>query len=192
MDGSSEVRPFPGIEYVLLDRDGVINRKAPEGAYVHSWQHFQTLAGVETAIAMLNRAKKQVIVLTNQRGIALDLYTHADVETLHNQLQEHLTRHGAHIDAFYVCPHDKNQCDCRKPKTGLLEQAFRDFPGASKTNTLLIGDSASDIQAAHNFGIPSILICSNNQDSPDNSGSVDLLATANSPSLIDAVKKYIL
>jgi len=188
MDGSSEIPPSSAIQFVLLDRDGVINRKAPEGVYVHQWHDFEPMAGVETAIAALNHAKKRVLVITNQRGVALGLYTQAEVETLHHQLQRHLADHGAHIDAFYVCPHDNNQCNCRKPKTGLLEQAFQDNPDASKTNTLLIGDSLSDIQAANTFGIPSILI--SNQSSHKSEEAVTL-ATAVSPSLSDAVKTFL-
>src|SRR5579862_569989 len=154
MDGPSVIPPSSTIKFVLLDRDGVINRKAPEGAYVHQWSDFQPLAGVEIAIAALNHANKRVMVVTNQRGVALGLYTQDDIEQLHHQLQKHLASHEARIDAFYVCPHDNNQCNCRKPKTGLLEQAFDDNPDASRTNTLLIGDSLSDIQAANSFGIP--------------------------------------
>lgn len=149
---------FQNIRGVFLDRDGVVNRKPPEGAYVGRWSDFHILPGVEAAVAALNRAGIRVIVISNQRGIALGHYTAADVDALHARLQQHLAAHGARIDAFYYCPHDKNQCDCRKPKTGLFEQAFRDFPGISRSNSIVIGDSLSDIDAARNLGVPSIFI----------------------------------
>ena len=149
---------FHHIRCVFLDRDGVINRKPPEGAYVGRWSDFHILPGVEAAIAALNRAAIRVIVISNQRGIALGYYSAVDVDALHAQLQQHLASHGARIDAFYYCPHDKNACDCRKPQIGLFEQAFRDFPDISRTNSVVIGDSLSDIEAARNLGVPSIFI----------------------------------
>jgi D-glycero-D-manno-heptose 1,7-bisphosphate phosphatase len=152
------VSPPVNAEYVFLDRDGVINRKPPEGRYVAAWSDFHFLPGAVSAIAALNRAGIRVIVVSNQRGIALGLYTHADVDALHQQLRQHLAAEGARIDAFYYCPHDKNECDCRKPKTGLFQQAFRDFPAASQANSVVIGDSISDIQAAVALGFPSIFI----------------------------------
>ena len=183
---------FPGIKYVFLDRDGVINRKLPEGQYVRSWSEFDILEGVESAIACLNRSGRSVIVITNQRGIALGLYTRADVETLHRELQEHLAAHSAHIDAFYYCPHHKNQCDCRKPKTGLFEQAFKDFPEASAQNSVVIGDSISDIQAARKLSLPAIFICGD-QATQKHGGAEEAidLADAVANTLAEAVEKYL-
>jgi D-glycero-D-manno-heptose 1,7-bisphosphate phosphatase len=149
---------FLNVDFVFLDRDGVINQKAIEGEYIGSWSQFIVLPGVEEAIRTLNRAGKTVAVVTNQRGIALGRYTEDDLAAIHRCLQEHLGEQGAHIDAFYFCPHDKNQCNCRKPGTALIEQAFRDFPGAKAENSLLIGDSLSDIQAAKKVGMRNIFI----------------------------------
>ncbi len=149
---------FPGIKYVFLDRDGVTNRKLPEGQFVRCWRDFEILPGAESAIAILNHSGRRVVVITNQRGIARGLHIRADVETLHVKFQEHLAEYDAHIDAFCYCPHDRNQCDCRKPKTGLFEQAFRDFPEASAQNSAVIGDSISDIQAARALGLLAIFI----------------------------------
>jgi D-glycero-D-manno-heptose 1,7-bisphosphate phosphatase len=149
---------FHDIRCVFLDRDGVLNQKPSEGQYIGRWSNFHWLPGVENAIAALNRSGRRVVVVSNQRGIALGHYTGADVETLHDQLQRHLALHGARIDAFYFCPHDVGECDCRKPKTGLFRRAFLDFPEASAQNSLVIGDSLSDIQAARNLDMPSIFI----------------------------------
>lgn len=181
---------FPAIDFVFLDRDGVINRKAPDSEYVFRWDDFQLLPNVESAIAKLNHSGRHVIVITNQRGVSLGLYTLQDVTTLHSQLQQHLASAGAHIDAFYVCPHDRGQCDCRKPKAGLLEQAFRDFSEATKQNSLLVGDSLSDIQLARTFGIPSIFIKnSQERNGVDQIGTE--LASASSSSLAEAVENYL-
>jgi len=143
---------------VFLDRDGVINRKLPEGQYVTGWKHFHLLPGASEAIACLNRAGLRVLVVTNQRGIALGLYTAEDVHAIHAQLQQALTGHGAHIDGFYFCPHDKHQCNCRKPLPGLFEQAQSEFPGITPVNSLIIGDSLSDIEFGRNLGLKTIFI----------------------------------
>lgn len=190
MGESGEIGLFSAIEFVFVDRDGVINQKAPESEYVWQWREFRLLAGVESAIAVLNRLGKHVVVLTNQRGVALGLYSLADVKSLHARLQEHLARLGSHIDAFYICPHDRDECNCRKPKTGLFEQAFRDFPEATKKNSLFIGDSVSDLEAACALGIPFILIQSGSQISSDDTSDATFIATAVSASLMDAVQTY--
>ena len=182
---------FPGIKYVFLDRDGVTNRKLPEGQFVRCWRDFEFLPGAESAIAALNRSGRHIIVISNQRGIALGLYTCADVETLHMKLQERMAEHDAHIDAFYYCPHDRNQCDCRKPKTGLFEQAFRDFPEASALNSIVIGDSITDIQAARTLGLLAIFIQGDPKTQKPGAEKAAALADAVANSLIEAVEKYL-
>lgn len=183
--------PLQHICYVFLDRDGVINRKAPEGKYIFQWSEFLLLPGVEAAISALNHSGRRVIVVTNQRGIALGLYTAEHVEALHQELRRHLAQHGARIDAFYYCPHDKNQCDCRKPKPGLFHQAFRDFPDASPLNSIVIGDSISDIEGAHNLGIPAIFIAGAPAPQKPGAGKAEELADGVSTSLAEAVDQYL-
>lgn len=183
--------PLHGIQYVFLDRDGVINRKAPEGQYIGHWRDFHLLPGVEEAIAALNRSGLRVIVITNQRGVALGRYTRADVEALHDRLREHLASHGARIDAFYYCPHDRNQCDCRKPGTGLFEQAFRDFPEASRANSVVIGDSISDIEAARRLGLPAIFIEGDPETRKPGAAQATTLADAVCASLPEAVRAFL-
>jgi D-glycero-D-manno-heptose 1,7-bisphosphate phosphatase len=143
---------------VFLDRDGVLNLKMPEGRYVTSWRHFELLPGVSEAIARLNQAGLRVLVVTNQRGIALGLYRAADVDAIHAQLQQTLAQHGAHIDGFYFCPHDKHECNCRKPLPGLFEQAQAQFPKIDAATSLIAGDSLSDIEFGRNLGMKTIFI----------------------------------
>lgn len=148
----------PALRAVFLDRDGVINRKMPEGRYVMQPDEFDELPGVPEAILQLNRAGLRVIVVTNQRGVALGLYTLTDVNAIHARLAAILAGSGAHIDGIYVCPHDKNQCNCRKPKPGLFEQALHDFPELTATASVMIGDSLSDIEFGRNVGMRTIYI----------------------------------
>lgn len=179
------------VQYVFLDRDGVINRKAAEGQYIGDWSQFEILPGVESAIGALNASGRHVIVLTNQRGVALGFYSCADVERLHARLQQHLAAHGAHVDAFYYCPHNGNQCDCRKPKTGLFQQAFRDYPDASPANSLVIGDSISDIEVAQALGIPAIFIQGDPATQKPGALKAAALADAVSDSLAKAVRQHL-
>jgi D-glycero-D-manno-heptose 1,7-bisphosphate phosphatase len=177
----------PWIRTVFLDRDGTINRKAPEGSYVGSWDKFHLLPGVEKAISKLNRAGIRVLVVTNQRGVALGLYTMADVEAIHAQLQKELYRADAHIDGFYVCPHDKSACDCRKPLPGLFQQAVRDFPEIQADSSAIVGDSPSDIEFGKRVGMKTVLIRSDVRDPLSGSDRPIQSADYDCPSLSRAV-----
>jgi D-glycero-D-manno-heptose 1,7-bisphosphate phosphatase len=153
-----KAKDFSKVTFVFLDRDGVINGKPPAGHYVTCWEEFELLPGVAEAIASLNRSGRKVIVVTNQRGVAQGLYSVDELAQMHRRLQQELARHGAHLDAIYVCPHEEGECDCRKPKIGLFEQAFRDFPAAHAGNSVMIGDSLRDIEAGRNAGMRSVFI----------------------------------
>jgi D-glycero-D-manno-heptose 1,7-bisphosphate phosphatase len=176
---------------VFLDRDGVLNRKLPEGQYVTGWQHFELLPGVPEAIAQLNQAGLRVLVVTNQRGIALGLYTAADVEHIHTQFLALLAKSGAHIDGFYFCPHDKHQCNCRKPLPGLFEQAQVQFRDIEPATSLVIGDSLSDIEFGRNLGLRTIFIEGDPDHQKTGASRASALADLSFASLPDAVN-YVL
>ena len=179
------------VRYVFLDRDGVLNRKLPEGAYVSDWAQFQWLPGAVEAIARMNRACLTVIVVSNQRGIALGRLSVEQLELIHDQMRGHLARHGARLDAIYYCPHDLGECNCRKPDTGLFEQATKDFPGVVAKNSVVIGDSLSDIEAGRRLGMRTIFI----EGAPDRqkagAQTAASLADEVAPSLLQAVEKYL-
>ena len=186
-------KPLPQqLGTVFLDRDGVLNKKMPEGSYVTSWDSFHPLPGVPEAIARLNQAGLRVVVVSNQRGIALRLYTIADVEAIHSALQRLLSSHGAHIDAFFVCPHQRGRCNCRKPLPGLFEQAVARFPSIAAATCVMIGDSLVDVEFAHRLAMPAILIDSDPSDqSPGKESARDLadLRFAALPQAVDALLK---
>jgi D-glycero-D-manno-heptose 1,7-bisphosphate phosphatase len=146
------------IRTVFLDRDGVINEKAPEGEYICSPAEFHVLPGVPESIARMNRMGLRVVVVSNQRGIAKGLYATEDVEAIHSALQELLARYGARIDAFFICPHDKDECRCRKPMPGMFDQAVKTFPGVRADESVMIGDSLVDVEFGRRLGMPTILI----------------------------------
>jgi D-glycero-D-manno-heptose 1,7-bisphosphate phosphatase len=147
-----------GVDTVFLDRDGVINEKMPEGKYVSSEDDFRILPGVPEAIAKLNLAGICVVIVSNQRGVALGALTSELVERIHAQLQRQIKKNGAHVDAFYYCPHDKQSCSCRKPLPGLFHQAVKDFPEITPESSIMIGDSLSDIEFGNRIGMRTIWI----------------------------------
>jgi D-glycero-D-manno-heptose 1,7-bisphosphate phosphatase len=155
---SPNSNPARSLATVFLDRDGVLNEKMPEGQYVTSWADFHLLPGVPQAIAQLNRARLRVIVVSNQRGIALGLYSSADVLSIDANFRLVLQEAGAHIDGLYFCPHDKQECNCRKPLPGLFEQAVARFPSISAQTSVIIGDSLSDIEFGRRLGMLTIFI----------------------------------
>jgi D-glycero-D-manno-heptose 1,7-bisphosphate phosphatase len=106
----------------------------------------------------LNQAGLRVVVVSNQRGISLGLYTVADVRDLHAALQNLLSRHGAHVDGFYFCPHDRGECNCRKPLPGLFEQAVAGFPEITAATSVMIGDSKVDVEFGRNLGMMVVFI----------------------------------
>ena len=165
----------------FLDRDGVINVKAPEGQYVTRWEEVRFLPGVATAISELNKSGFRVIVISNQRCVAKGLVTSAEVEALHRKILKELADQGAVIDAVYFCPHDTEpKCDCRKPAPGMILRAAREHQidlGAS----WMIGDSDADVAAGKNAGCKTVLL--GRHANP--AGAPDLLAE----SLLDATKK---
>lgn len=177
------------IRFVFLDRDGVVNRKMPEGEWVTMPAQFEMLEGVAEAIATLNRLDIKVIIVTNQRGIADGLYSEEQLTGIHEHLRELLAKQSAHVDAIYYCPHERNACDCRKPKTGMFLQAFAAFPGASPANSLMVGDSLSDIEAGSAIGMPTAFIEVGAHQSPGAS-KARTLATYRAASLSEFVRTW--
>ena len=143
---------------VFLDRDGVINEKMPEGRYVTKPDELHLLEGAAEAIARLNRAGLRVVVASNQRGVALGLYTTADVDAIHAEMVRRLGDRGAQVDGIFFCPHDKNECNCRKPLPGLFEQAAAEFPDITAATSVMIGDSLSDIEFGKRVGMKTVFI----------------------------------
>jgi D-glycero-D-manno-heptose 1,7-bisphosphate phosphatase len=145
----------PGVAF--LDRDGTINEKAPEGEYITRRDEVKLLPEAAGAIRRLNDAGVTVIVVTNQRGIALGRMTEQDLTEVNAELARQLTMaRGARIDAFFHCPHDISECDCRKPAVGMFVQATERFPWIDLERSVMIGDSDSDVEAGRALGIRTI------------------------------------
>jgi D-glycero-D-manno-heptose 1,7-bisphosphate phosphatase len=133
---------------VFVDRDGVINRKAPEGQYITTWSEFEFLPGAVEGLSLLKRAGWLVIVVTNQRGVALGRMTAKDLDEIHTNMCRHLATAGADPHAIYSCTHDNGACECRKPQIGMFLQAQQQWPAIDFAMSAMIGDSPIDMEAA--------------------------------------------
>lgn len=138
---------------IFLDRDGVINEKMPDGRYVTRWEEFKFLPGVAEAIKAFNDMGFLVVIVTNQRGIAKGLYTEEDLREIHRRMCRRIERAGGRIDAIYYCPHDIHEnCNCRKPKPGMILKAAEELK-IDLPSSYLIGDSITDIQCGKKAGV---------------------------------------
>ncbi len=161
--GDLDIYSFRGVEHsvnraVFLDRDGVINRKAPEGEYILLEKDFEILPDAPAAIRSLSEAGFLVIVVTNQRCVARGLLSEAGLQALHKTMLKRLQTSGAVVNAVYYCPHEAdNRCACRKPKPGMFLKAASDH-AIELTASWMIGDHWSDVEAGNAAGCRSILL----------------------------------
>jgi len=145
---------------VILDRDGVLNKKPPRAEYVRTWDEFEWLPGAKDALRLLKEAGYRVIVVSNQAGVARGAMTENALSLIHERMNAEVREAGGQIETIYYCPHDWDEgCECRKPKPGMLFQAQREF-NLDLSRTLFIGDDERDGQAADAAGCRSVLVSS--------------------------------
>ena len=141
---------------VILDRDGVINHVAEDD--VRSAEEWEPIPGSLEAINRLKKAGYLVTIASNHSGIARGLYDEAELDRMHDKLEQLLASRGAGIDGIFVCPHGPEaNCICRKPKPGLLFQIAKEFD-IDLTQTPLVGDNISDIKAARMANAKPVLV----------------------------------
>jgi D-glycero-D-manno-heptose 1,7-bisphosphate phosphatase len=139
---------------LFLDRDGVL---IVDKGYVHRSEDVSWVQGAFEAVRQANIDGWLVIVITNQSGVARRMFDIAAVERLHAWMQGQMAAMGAHIDAFYVCPHGPDEdCECRKPKPGLFRQAIEEWH-VEASSSLMIGDKTRDLGAARAAGVEGYL-----------------------------------
>ena len=151
---------------VFLDRDGVVNADI---GYLWRPEDCMWIPGAPEVIRLFNSRAWPVVVVTNQSGVARGYYRETDVQALHSWMNEALARQGAHIDAFYYCPHYLTgsmpeymvDCECRKPKPGMIRRAMDEWH-ADPGQSFLIGDKPSDMEAAEAAGIRGYLFSGGN------------------------------
>lgn len=151
---------------IFLDRDGTINKYT---GFLRNIDDFELLPGVTEAIKAINRSGYLAVVITNQPVIARGEVTHSELDMIHKKMETLLGKGGAYLDALYYCPHHpdkgydgeipelKFDCDCRKPKPGMLHKAAEDF-NIDLSRSYMIGDGENDIKAANAAGCKAVKI----------------------------------
>jgi D-glycero-D-manno-heptose 1,7-bisphosphate phosphatase len=146
------------VRHLILDRDGVLNREAPEGGYVRVPAEFHWLPGALEGLALLRAAGVHLSVATNQSGVGRGFMTLEDLARVHERMVTEAAAHGAQLDAVFFCAHAPTEgCGCRKPAPGLLQLAVA-RSGISPRETLVVGDDARDLEAAQRAHLPAALV----------------------------------
>ncbi|MFW6092382.1 MAG: D-glycero-beta-D-manno-heptose 1,7-bisphosphate 7-phosphatase [Pseudomonadota bacterium] len=145
---------------ILLDRDGVINYDSPD--YIKTAEEWHPLPGSIAAIARMKAQGLRVAVCTNQAGIGRGIIRPAELERIHRKLHGHVAKAGAALDGLIYCPHvPEAHCECRKPNPGMLLRMMHDLDCDAK-ETLFVGDSLKDVEAARRAGCTPVLVRTGN------------------------------
>jgi len=140
----SFLEPWNPTWTLFLDRDGVINKKID--GYVTKPSEFEFLPGVLDSLVTLSTLFSKILVVTNQQGIGKGLMTHDDLHSVHSHMLRNVTLAGGRIDNIYYCPHlAYEDTPCRKPNPGMAFQAMEDYDDINFRESVMIGDSVSDI-----------------------------------------------
>jgi len=147
---------------VFIDRDGTINRDA---GYINSLDNFEVYPFAPQAIKLLRDNGFLVVVITNQAGVARGIFTEDFLGKVHDKMRKIFQKNGTDIDGIFYCPHYKGSklpeyaidCECRKPKTKMIEDAIRSLP-IDRNNMYMIGDKYTDIQMGINAGCKTIMV----------------------------------
>ncbi len=143
---------------LFLDRDGVLNTRIPF-EYIARVSDWQPVPGLGQAMQVLAGLAGRMVVVTNQAGVGKGLMAMADVDAVHRHMEGVVRDAGGRIDRVYTCPHLKeDNCGCRKPATGMAYQAKSDFPDIVFQNSIMVGDSLSDMQFGWALGMVTVLI----------------------------------
>jgi len=143
---------------LFLDRDGIINRLIV-GGYVTRWSEFDILPDFLEAAPLLSDIFGRIIVVTNQQCVHKKLVTKKELVSIHKKMVALVKKAGGKIDKVYFCPHaSAGNCICRKPKTGMIKQAKKDFPKIDLSRSIMVGDMVGDIGLAKNAGMLGVFI----------------------------------
>ena len=179
---------MPSTKLIILDRDGVINYDSDR--YIKSPEEWHPIPGSLEAIARLNQAGYQVVVATNQSGVARGLFDMSTLNAIHNKMIQSLSQVGGRIDGIFFCPHSNEaNCNCRKPKTGLFEEITKVF-NVSLKNVPAVGDSLRDLEAASKMQAQPILVLTGKGEKTLKQGNLPK-ETKVEPDLIHAVEHLI-
>jgi D-glycero-D-manno-heptose 1,7-bisphosphate phosphatase len=149
---------------LFLDRDGVINTRKV-GGYIENWDEFEFLPGVLPALAALSNVFNRIVVVTNQQGVGKGIMTHQTLDDIHDRLIRSAKENGGKINKVYACTElAVNNPVCRKPNVGMGIMARRDYPEIDFKKSLLVGDSASDIDFGFRLGMKTCFVGSRDKN----------------------------
>ena len=141
---------------VFLDRDGVINQDSPD--FIKSWSEFEFLPGSLKALKQLTLNRFPIIIITNQSVIHRKMVSKKDLDFIHDMMKKTVESNGGEIKDIFYCPHvPEDRCDCRKPNPGLIYRAKKRYE-IDLEASIMVGDSAKDIECARNAGCGSAIL----------------------------------
>ena len=150
--------------FVFIDRDDTIIHDVP---YLADPSLVRLTPAAAEALAEIRRLGFGIVVISNQSGVGRGYFTEEQLKKVNDRMAELLAEGGATLDAIYYCPHKPDDnCNCRKPKTGMLEQACRDFD-VDKAHSVMIGDLKGDVEMGKSFGLKTIQIMIEGKDKKD-------------------------
>lgn len=149
---------------LFLDRDGVLNKRIVEG-YVTKWDEFIWLPDVPEALKSLSEIFGTIIVVSNQQGVGKGIMTHEQVMKIHDNLMNEVRKSGGRIDAIYYSPHLSNEGSfLRKPNVGMGLKARKEFSAIRFSQSVMVGDSLSDMLFGHRLGMKTVFLSENSSD----------------------------
>jgi len=155
-DNAKASPPCDSDDVVFLDRDGVINADRP--GYIVSWKQFRFLPGSRAALKLLKERGYRVHIVSNQSAVGRGLMTRETLDDITARMLRAIRRHGGQIESVHYCTHrPEDNCDCRKPKTGLLRQVAHEF-GLDLGKVWLIGDKLTDMEVGNTMGCRTIFV----------------------------------
>ena len=165
---------FPKDRFLFLDRDGVVNKQII-GDYVRSLDQWQWENNACQALAQMSRDFERTIIVSNQQGIGKGLFTLSDLDNIHNYLQQEIVLHGGKIDHIYVCTAlQTDNSPMRKPQIGMALEAQKDYPEIDFTQSVMIGDSLTDMQFGYNAKMRCIFVTKGKPGPPEIQDYTDL------------------
>lgn len=177
------------LKLIILDRDGVINYDSPD--YIKSPEEWHAIPGSLEAIARLNKAGYKIAIATNQSGVGRGYYSLETLEKINQKMFDAMKKVDAHVDALFFCPHKpEDNCDCRKPKPGLLVK-IAEYLKIDLKDAIMVGDSERDIQAAQTAGVDGILI-GGEAEVPDLAHAVELILNLKTDFSQERFKKKVI
>ena len=185
------VRKFE-MKIIFLDRDGVINQYPGDGRYVTSWHEFNFLPQVKPALKRLTKVVCKIFIISNQAGVSKGIYSQEALNEMTEKMLNELNYADVKINGVYYCIHrDEDNCNCRKPKIGLIEKAVEglkreDYLAQDANEYFFVGDTIRDVKTGKTAGCKTILVFSG-KEKPENKNNWEIQPDFTAADLSEAV-----